>query len=214
MPLLSTYITQVRRLLHDPNGQFWPDTELTDYINEARNKVAQDTKCLRTKVAGLTLTANVEAYTIASFVTVPANLGSCIDIMNIDLYWGSTRYQLSYMPWTQFSAYLRFWQNNYQRPYSYSRLGALQFYVGPNPDQNYVIDVTAAFTPTALVSDSTTDLLVPPFTDPVKYYAAHLAKFKEQALGESNLFAQQYKKTLLEAQRAFMTRVIPDIYGR
>ena len=43
---LSTYITQVRRLLHDVNANFWTDPELTDYINEARNRLVRDTGCL------------------------------------------------------------------------------------------------------------------------------------------------------------------------
>ena len=42
MGALSTYITQVQRLLHDPNAQFWSTSELTDYINEARNRVANE----------------------------------------------------------------------------------------------------------------------------------------------------------------------------
>ena len=45
---LSQYITQCRRLLHDANGNFYTDQELTDYINGARERVARDTGCLRT----------------------------------------------------------------------------------------------------------------------------------------------------------------------
>jgi hypothetical protein len=45
---LSGYITEVRRLLHDANGNFYSDTQLTDYINSARERVVRDTGCLRT----------------------------------------------------------------------------------------------------------------------------------------------------------------------
>jgi hypothetical protein len=48
MATLSSYITEVRRLLHDANGNFWSDTELTDNINDARERVVRDTGCLRT----------------------------------------------------------------------------------------------------------------------------------------------------------------------
>ena len=44
---LSGYITEVRRLLHDANGNFYTDTELTDYINDARERLVRDTGCLR-----------------------------------------------------------------------------------------------------------------------------------------------------------------------
>jgi len=48
MATLSSYITETRRLLHDANGNFYSDPELTDYINSARKRVVRDTGCLRT----------------------------------------------------------------------------------------------------------------------------------------------------------------------
>ena len=45
---LQGYITQVRRLLHDANGNFYTDQQLTDYINAGRERVVRDTGCLRT----------------------------------------------------------------------------------------------------------------------------------------------------------------------
>jgi len=47
MSTLSTYITDVRRLLHDANGNFYSDQQLTDYINSARQRAVRDTGCLR-----------------------------------------------------------------------------------------------------------------------------------------------------------------------
>jgi len=44
---LSTYITEVRRLLHDANGNFYSDQQLTDYINSSRERTVRDTGCLR-----------------------------------------------------------------------------------------------------------------------------------------------------------------------
>lgn len=45
---LSGYITEVRRLLHDANANFYTDQQLTDYINSARERTVRDTGCLRT----------------------------------------------------------------------------------------------------------------------------------------------------------------------
>lgn len=45
---LSGYITEVRRLLHDANANFYTDQQLTDYINSARARTVRDTGCLRT----------------------------------------------------------------------------------------------------------------------------------------------------------------------
>ena len=47
MATLSTYITEVRRLLHDANGNFYSDSQLTDYINSARERTVRDTGALR-----------------------------------------------------------------------------------------------------------------------------------------------------------------------
>jgi hypothetical protein len=47
MATLSTYITEVRRLLHDATGNFYTDQQLTDYINSSRERVVRDTGCLR-----------------------------------------------------------------------------------------------------------------------------------------------------------------------
>ena len=58
---LSTYITQVRRLLHDANANFWSDQELTDDINEARSRLVRDTGCLRNLQTSSVLT-NQEVY--------------------------------------------------------------------------------------------------------------------------------------------------------
>ena len=44
---LQGYITQVRRLLHDATGVFYTNTQLTDYINDARERIVRDTGCLR-----------------------------------------------------------------------------------------------------------------------------------------------------------------------
>ena len=47
MATLASYLTEVRRLLHDANGVFWSDNELTDDINAARERTVRDTGCLR-----------------------------------------------------------------------------------------------------------------------------------------------------------------------
>jgi hypothetical protein len=44
---LSGYITQVRYLLHDANANFYTDSQLTDYINSARERIVRDTGALR-----------------------------------------------------------------------------------------------------------------------------------------------------------------------
>jgi hypothetical protein len=208
---LNTYVTQCQRLLHDPNGSMWPVSELTDYINEARNRICEDTKCLRALQTGINLTAGQELYTVTTIL--PAVAGQVVDILGISLYWGNTRFKMNYASFTEFDAMLRSWQVYQSRPVYFTRMGALQVYVGPVPDQNYVTDWDVAITPTPLVNTSDVEIIPAPFQTPVQYYACYKAKFKEQSLGEAKIFKDEYNYSGLRAQRAFMTRVITNPYA-
>ncbi len=213
MALLSTYTTQVQRLLHDTSTNFWPKAELTDYINEARNRVAQDTKCLRQLVTTVTLPVNQEVYNPLTFL--PAAIGPLvIDVMGITVYWGNTRRKLRYYAFTEFDPQYRYWNQLQTIPEAYSRVSPTILYIGPIPDQAYVSDWEVAVNPVPLVDDTTVDQIPVPFTEPVKYYAAYLAKWKEQSIGETQIFLKEYARNLQWVARSWMTRLVPNPYSR
>lgn len=207
---LNFYITQVQRLLHDLNAQYWPVPELVDYVNEARYRVAQDTKCLRQLVTGISLTAQQDSYTPQTLLGAVGP--QLVDVMGVTLYWGTQRIKLLYMPFTRFDAYYRQFQTYFMRPVAFTRMGATLIWFGPNPDQAYVTDWDVAVIPNPLVTDATAEQIPVPFQEPVQYYAAYKAKWKEQAQGEAAIFLQQYTATLKWCARGFMTRVIPNPY--
>lgn len=64
MTTLQTYLTQVQRLVHDLTNASYSQSELTDYINEAREDVALDMHCVRTLVTGVQLMTGVEIYPV------------------------------------------------------------------------------------------------------------------------------------------------------
>jgi hypothetical protein len=209
--VLAFYTSQVQNLLSDSTFAYWSQPQLTSYINEARNRVAQDTKCLRQLVTGISLTAQTEVYTPQTLLG--ATIGpSLVDVMGITLYWGTQRIKLLYMPFTKFDAWYRRYQTYYMRPSAFTRQGANQIWFGPNPDQAYVTDWDVAIIPQPLVTDATVEQIPVPFQEPVQYYAAFKAKWKEQAQGEAQIFLQQYTATLRWCARGFMTRVIPNPY--
>lgn len=215
--VLSTYITQVQRLLHDTSAQYWSTAELTDYINESRNRVCKDTRCLRQLATSISIASGVEQYPLS---TIQASLPSAltgytiVDIMGITIYWGSTRIKLAYLPWTRFDAQFRYWQTMLSRPVCYSRMGITNVYVGPIPDQTYVSDWDVSLIPPPLTSDTTPEPITEPWIGAVKYYAAYLAKFREQAMPEANLFKQMYEQNILTENKAWSYRVIPDPYAK
>ena len=277
MATLSSYITEVQRLLHDANSVFWTTSELTDYINDARERVARDTGCLRTLqitatpisntgvpatiwTAGATVTAgefvfnNIFIYEVtvsgvlgstappypdssytfppsAPFTDGTATLqysgpvevipfatistGTTLDILNVNIYWGNSRIPLRYLPWSNFNAQLRYWQNYVGRPVCFSIYGQNTIYVGPVPDQAYVVEIDSTILPTALSlsSPNVNDQIQDPYTTPVAFYAAYKAKYKEQSYGEAEIYKQEYAKQVQAVLNSVYPRRIPDPYS-
>jgi hypothetical protein len=208
MPTLNEYITETRRLLHDVNGNFWTDAELTSYINDARGHTVQDSGCRRI-LQNYTLTVGDETI---DYLDLPQG-NNTIDILNINLYWGDSRWPMYYMAWTDFNAQLRFWQNYNGRPIGFSIYGAKTIYIGPKPDQVYEIELDTVVLPSPLVTGSQSDTdIQSPFYEAVAYYAAHKAKYQEQSYGESEIFKQEYTKQILGALNSTFTRRLPSVY--
>jgi len=66
--LLSDYITQVQDLVHDSSNIDYANSDLTRYINEARNRVAEDFWCVRTYFTNCTAVINQETYPMSGGV--------------------------------------------------------------------------------------------------------------------------------------------------
>ena len=147
-------------------------------------------------------------------LATPAVTQTAIDLMGVTLYWGNTRFKMNYMAFSQLDAYARAWQLYQTRPVIFSRMGGLNIYLAPVPDQAYVTDWDVAILPPPMVNSTDVEIIPPPFTDPVQYWAAFRAKFKEQAMGECKIFKDEYARQGLAAQRAFQTRVLPNPYSR
>ena len=151
---------------------------------------------------------------IINFNSLPQQL-NVYDIVNINLYWGNSRIPLRYLPWSNFTAQLRYWQNYVGRPVCFSVYGQQQIYIAPIPDQQYYIEVDTNILPNllSLSSPNTVDTIIDPYSTAVQYYAAYKAKFYEQSYGESEIFKQQYDKHILNVLNSVFTRRIPDPYS-
>ena len=204
---LSGYITQTRRLLHDVNANFWTDAELTDYINDGRNTLVRDTGCNRV-LQSHTAPAGVETV---SFTALPQG-DKTIDVINVNLYWGNSRIPLYYLAWTDFNAQLRYWQNYTGRPIAYSMYGPKQLYIGPSPDQSYVMEFDTVVEVDPMVNGSDVETLPAPFTEAIPFFAAYMAKYQEQSYGEAEIFDQQYNKHVREILGSTFTRRLPTPY--
>ena len=205
---LSDYITECRRLLHDANGNFYTDSELTDYINAARQRLVRDTGCLRS----LQSSSVTQGQEVISAASLPGGTNT-LDVIGINLIWGNTRVYLAYMSWTEFNAKLRYWQNFQGRPVAFSMYGQSSIYLGPVPDQTYSIELDTIVMPAALTQASPTETIPEPYTQPVAFYACHKAKYKEQAYGESEIFKQEYTNQVRAVLSSVFTRRMSTPYS-
>ena len=281
---LSQYITQVQYLLHDATGVFYTQTQLTTYINQARERVVRDTGALRTiqtltvpasptaggqapvlwtantaVTVGQQLVSNIYTYIVTTagttgstappypgssnsnysgnvyppstpfldgtayiqyvgnaeqinYVTLPSGVQT-LDVLNINLYWGNTRVPLRYLPWTQFNAELRFWQNYIGRPICFTQYGQGSIIIAPVPDNIYTVDIDTVILPTALTNPSDIDNINDPYNTPVPFYASYLAKYYEQSFGEAEIYKQEYNKHVQAVLVAISTRRMPTPYS-
>lgn len=210
MPTLTTYINRTRRLLTDANATYFSNAELTDCINVGRRKVALDTACLRSLEA-VTLATGTEAYPVP---TSTSKLARCIDVLNVIVLWGNQRVPLIQMVWSEFSANMRVWINFQNMPAVYSKFGGPlgSIYIGPVPNQSYDAFWDVLYIPNDLVDDTTVDELAYPYDDPVPFYAAYTAKFRQQSYGEAAIYENQYRQKAAWAISSTFTRVMPNIY--
>jgi hypothetical protein len=141
--------------------------------------------------------------------------GTTLDILNVNVYWGNSRIPLRYLPWSNFNAQLRYWQNYVGRPVCFSVYGQNNIYIGPVPDQAYVVEIDSTILPTSLSlnTPNVNDQIQDPYTTPVAFYAAYKAKYKEQSYGEAEIYKQEYAKQVQAVLNSVYTRRIPDPYS-
>jgi hypothetical protein len=217
MGALDTYNTRTRRLLSDPLKNYWQDPELNDDINQARVRVAADTKCLRQLITNIPLVAAQENYPIVGTVNTgtPANLGlQVIEIISVTIYWGNLRVKCQNRSFTEQDAKLRILQNYQTRPGSLAIMGGNNVYLNPVPDQAYVSDWDVVLVPLPLQSSNDPEVIPVVFQPLVAFFAAHYAKYSEQSIEESDIFYKKYLTERIASSFAFLSSRWRDAYRR
>jgi hypothetical protein len=148
------------------------------------------------------------------YSTLPQGANT-LDILNVNLYWGNSRVPLNYLPWTDFNARMRFWQNYIGRPEAFSIYGQNTIYIGPIPDQIYQLEIDTVILPTDLTLSNPVvpDTIQDPYTSCPQFYAAYLAKYYEQSFGEAEIFKQEYINHARSVLNTTFTRRIPSAYS-
>ena len=179
-------------------------------------------------VNAITFTAFGSGYSSAPIATITdlgpgtgatASVGiinvNTYDILSINVIWGTELYTLRWMPFRLFSpTYRPFTATSYIRqPSAWAVYGNTGLFIGPTPDSNYGIEVDSIVLPTPFaVGDTTTIDNIPPMCqDPIKFYAAYLAKSNAQNYGEAEKKLEEYQRRVREVVSVYTGRV-PDVY--
>lgn len=208
MATLATYLAQVRRLLHDPNDTLWSEADKTAYINEGLKQRDLDSGGQRS-ILSVTLTAGDDTYL---FSDAAVGNTSIFDVVAINLIYNGLRVVLDMMPKTQLDATYRVFQSTYRdRPAAWCRFGSQGVIFGPVPALAYVTEWDCVVFSADLVASTDADQLPYPYTQPVPYYAAYLAKINEQQQDEAQLHLEKYQY-YVNAINAVRTGMVPSMY--
>lgn len=174
-------------------------------------------------ITAITFTSFGSNYTSAPTATITDGTGTgasivvgvininTYDILGINIIWGAYRYALEWRSWSNFSAQMRGYTTLTRQPVMWAVYGDANMFIGPLPDQTYPMEIDSIILPTPMADYVTNDAIPPVSQDPIKFYAAYLAKFYDQSYGEAETFKQQYAERVREVASAY-TRRIPSIY--
>jgi hypothetical protein len=174
-------------------------------------------------VTSITFTSYGSGYTSAPTAVIADSTGTnasikvgainvyTYDVLNVNIIWGAYRYPLQWRSWSNFSAQMRGYTTLQRQPVMWAVYGNASFFLGPLPDQTYPMELDTIILPTPLADYVTNDPIPAVMQDPVKFYAAYLAKFYDQSYGEAEVFREQYQRRMVECSAAY-TRRVPDIY--
>lgn len=207
---LQNYVTDTQRLLHDATFKYYLADEIFDYINKARKLVSAETGCTRhiipINIAAATSLTQA-TYSMDTLITTPV-AKRVIDVLDVLLlYSANTVYQLRYLP---FSTMVRtgLWQTQYAGTPTYYTINNRQLLILQWPAiayPNSTIDCLVEPVDLSLLTDAETDLAFP-YTECVAFYAAYLAKVKDQSRKEAEEFFKDYQRRKVQAIGAEFSR--------
>jgi hypothetical protein len=136
------------------------------------------------------------------------------DINSISVLWGTQRYTLGWLVFTQFQAFCR--SNTFLRrqPAVWSMMQEINLaFIYPIPDQTYLCDIDAIGLPSPLVNTTDVDSQIfDPIGDCVQYAAAYLAILKLQNYEQADYYDKKYEKRASQIWNTKQDRRIPNIY--
>lgn len=198
--MLASYLAVTRLLLANPAAKtaLYTDSDLTRYINLARQQMAAETECVRA-YGSLAIVSPTAQYSMSAISTGRADATAVISVRQASLSTGSAGLSIpmAARPFEWFNTYILQNQYNVARApdtwtvFEQGQQGIL--FVNP-PDANYTLKLDTACLPIALVDDTTAEAIPYPWQDAVPYYAAFYAYMSSQRQSDADKAYQRYEE--------------------
>lgn len=214
---LMSYLDRTRRLLQNPSApvKLYSDADLTSDINQARLQLAGDSQAIK-RIGSYALTTGSPGPYPFSSVTL-TNATGVQGVLNVRQQWfviGDGQLWFRGRPWPWFSIYhLNSAAPDQGPPEVWAQYGEGEdgsIYIGPYPDQDYMVNADCVCFPVDLVDDTTDEAIPAPWTVAVPFYAAYLALLASQTstrIQDAEVMFGEYQK-FVGRGRQFST---PDI---
>jgi hypothetical protein len=207
MATLTTHLNATRRLLRDGSGDYWSDADLTAHINAALKQRDLDSKQNRV-VQTVPLTIDQNVYTINTQLFNART----VDVTGIVIIWGNARTRLAERLYAEASSIYQPTTTYASVPVVFAKMTPTQLYIAPKPNQAYDAEWDTAVISPDLESGTDVDPLPFPWTEPVPYYAAHLARLQLQQYDEAQQYKQLYSDSLSEIVGSVRGLYVPYPY--
>lgn len=168
----------------------------------------------------MTTTSNQEVYNFSAFNSLVARtsgVATIQEVLSVSVSYGTKKPSLRYLPFAQFQAYCRIFNNtqqNYPSFWSqYSKGANGSIYVFEVPTGTYQMEWDCACLPIALATDSDPEAIPYPWTDAVQYYAAHLCYEYAQRSDDAARMLAKFNQKMMEANTESTPPRFSDMYS-
>jgi len=223
---LNAYLTATQSLLGDPLGQFYTTTQLTTFINTARNRVAASGECVRwVPPSGTGQNQTVAAQEVYPFAAVNAlapagsGIGSILAVRTVAVQNGTIKPTWTQLAWSRFQAFLRLYSGTFTgtqtvgwwSQFSFGTLGSI--YLAPIPTSALPMDWDCTCLPIALALDTDPEAIPYPWSDLIPFYAAYLALLQQQRGPDADMMLKRMQMMGPWAARVVKRQFVSSMYA-
>lgn len=225
--MLAQYVGDVQNLLNDSGGQFYAVPTLTNYINRARRKIAAASGCVRIMPVGAKTHPGQEEYKFSEWTALVQATPGVREVLAVRTLAiaigpgeGAWKPMWAGLPWTDFQARFRIWNNAWTGTMSYpgffSQYGFGvhgSIFLAPIPASEQTMDLDCSCLPFPLQTDDDPECIPQPWCDAVAYFAAFLALMQQQRVQDASALLQIFQAELPFCASVVAPQKITSPYG-